>query len=87
MTLLSKRELEIIGLAADGFADKEIAVRCGITIATVGTYWSRIRSKTNALSRTHAVCICLGVRPPIQSMPAVSYHAVVRSRPVTPGRR
>jgi len=79
MALLSKRELEIIDLAADGCADKEIAVRCGITIATVGTYWSRIRSKTRALSRTHAVCICLGVRPPTDSAP--SHAAVTAGRP------
>lgn len=56
---LSKREWEIIQAAADGRTDAEIARQLGLSIATVGSYWSRIRAKLQVCSRTHAVGIAL----------------------------
>lgn len=56
---LSERELEILELAKDGFIDKEIALRMGISQATVATYWDRIRRKSGAKTRVQAVVIGL----------------------------
>ncbi|MEZ0326523.1 MAG: LuxR C-terminal-related transcriptional regulator [Fimbriimonas sp.] len=44
-TQLSKREEEVVNLAAQGYLDKEIVVRLGITENTLKTYWRRIRTK------------------------------------------
>jgi len=52
----------MVDLAADGLTDKAIAAATGLSIATVRTYWERIRVKTGATTRTHAVCIALGLR-------------------------
>jgi DNA-binding NarL/FixJ family response regulator len=56
---LSSRELDIVKLAATGMCDKEIASHLGVTLATVRTYWERLRVKTGSRSRTHAVCLAL----------------------------
>jgi PAS domain S-box-containing protein len=56
-TSLGPREREILELAADGLVDKEIAARLHIKLATVRTYWERIRTKLNALNRTQAVLL------------------------------
>ena len=69
---LSSRELEIINLAANGLCDKEIAVRLGVHLSTVRTYWERIRFKTASRSRTHAVCLVLFSRV---AKPAATFDA------------
>ncbi len=56
---LSKREKEVLDLAAEGLIDANVAQRLGISEATVATYWARIRAKLNASSRTEAVAIHL----------------------------
>ena len=56
---LGKREEEILQLAAQGFADKEIGAILHIRLATVRSYWDRIRIKLNALNRTHAVILSM----------------------------
>ena len=58
---LTGRERDIVELAANGKTDKEIAGTWEISIATVRTYWNRIRKKTGTCNRTHAVCVALGV--------------------------
>jgi PAS domain S-box-containing protein len=58
---LSKRELEVMRLAARGLTDQAIANRLGIGVATVGTYWNRIRSKMGSHSRTELVAQYLKV--------------------------
>jgi DNA-binding NarL/FixJ family response regulator len=58
---LSTQEIRILELAAIGYADKEIAVALRVTHSTVRTYWERIRSKSNAKNRTHAVCWALAI--------------------------
>ena len=42
-------------LAAQGLTDQGIAHRLEISLATVGTYWGRIRIKIGPLSRTGLV--------------------------------
>lgn len=53
---LSEREIQVIRFAAMGLTDKEMAHRLGVSLATIRTYWERLRVKTKTRSRTHAVC-------------------------------
>lgn len=48
-----------MSLAAQGFTDNAIANKLGISLATVGTYWGRIRIKFGPLNRTELVAIYL----------------------------
>lgn len=52
---LSTREEQIIRLAAQGLTDNAISHRLAISLATVGTYWGRIRVKLGPLNRTELV--------------------------------
>jgi PAS domain S-box-containing protein len=54
-SLLSPREHQLLVLAAQGFTDQGIAHKLGISLATVGTYWGRIRIKMGPLNRTELV--------------------------------
>jgi PAS domain S-box-containing protein len=54
---LSPREQEIITYAAAGEIDKEIADRLGVSVASVRTYWERLRTKLGAANRTHAIAL------------------------------
>jgi two-component system, NarL family, nitrate/nitrite response regulator NarL len=45
---LSEREIEILRLICQGFANKDIARRCGLSVRTVETHRFNIRRKTNA---------------------------------------
>jgi PAS domain S-box-containing protein len=54
---LSPREKEIITLAASGQIDKEIAERLGVSVASVRTYWERLRTKLGAANRAHAIAL------------------------------
>jgi PAS domain S-box-containing protein len=56
---LSPREHQLLTLAAQGFTDNAIAHKLGISLATVGTYWGRIRIKFGPLNRTELVAIYL----------------------------
>ncbi len=56
---LSPREHQLLSLAAQGFTDNAIAHKLGISLATVGTYWGRIRIKFGPLNRTELVAIYL----------------------------
>jgi DNA-binding CsgD family transcriptional regulator len=52
---LSERELQVLALAARGRIDQAIAAELGITVATVRSYWARIRSKLGDVSRSELV--------------------------------
>lgn len=52
---LSERERQLLTLAAQGLTDNAIAQRLGISLATVGTYWGRVRIKMGPLNRTELV--------------------------------
>lgn len=54
-TQLSPREHQLLVLAARGYTDQGIAHQLGISVATIGTYWGRIRIKMGPLSRTELV--------------------------------
>lgn len=56
---LSVRERQLLKLAAAGLTDSAIAVRLGISEATVKTYWRRIRVKLGRNSRTELVATVL----------------------------
>lgn len=53
---LSAREREVLYLATQGCADKEIAVRLDISIATVNSYWVRVKSKLGPHTRSKLIC-------------------------------
>lgn len=59
---LSEREVQILSLAGDGLTDQAIANTLAISVATVGTYWSRIRTKLGPHSRTELVANHLKVQ-------------------------
>lgn len=52
---MSSRDISILGLAASGKADKQIASELGLSLSTVRTYWGRIREKLGASTRAQAV--------------------------------
>lgn len=57
---LTPREVEILGMLAEGLANKNIAARLGISEHTVKTHVASILTKLDAFSRAEAVAI--GVR-------------------------
>lgn len=52
---ITKRELEILGLIAEGLSNREIAERIFVSENTVKTHSSRLFDKLNAKRRTQAV--------------------------------
>lgn len=56
---LSPREMELIRLASEGMIDTAIAHHLGISEATVGTYWGRVRVKLGPYNRTELVAIVM----------------------------
>jgi LuxR family maltose regulon positive regulatory protein len=54
---LSKRELEVLRLMADGCANKEIATKLFISVGTVKRHIVHILQKLDAANRTQAVAI------------------------------
>lgn len=59
---LSTREREILDLAAEGLADKEIGSRLEIAHGTVRTYWIRLRRKMNVGTRGEAIAVNMRYR-------------------------
>jgi DNA-binding NarL/FixJ family response regulator len=60
---LSRRELEILELLAEGLANKEIATRLGISFETVRTHLGHIYEKLHVQGRTEAVTKYLKANP------------------------
>src|SRR5215510_9632903 len=54
---LTRRELEILSLIADGLSNEDIAVRLVITLGTVKWHIQQVYSKLNVGSRTQAVAL------------------------------
>ena len=52
---LTRRELEILELLAEGISNKEIATRIGISFETVRTHLGHIYEKLHVQGRTEAV--------------------------------
>ena len=55
--MLTKRELEVLGLLAEGLAQREIAKKLTIREKTVGSHIERILSKLGVRSRAQAVAL------------------------------
>jgi DNA-binding NarL/FixJ family response regulator len=62
---LSRREVEILELLAEGLANKEIAVRLGISSETVRTHLGHIYGKLHVQGRTEAVTKFLKSTPQV----------------------
>jgi DNA-binding NarL/FixJ family response regulator len=58
-TALTPREIQVLGLAAQGLANKQIGNELGTTVGTIKIHIQNILSKLNASDRTHAVTIAL----------------------------
>lgn len=56
---LTRRELEVLLLIADGLSNKEIAVRLCLSTETVKSHVGALLSKLDTKSRAHAVAIAL----------------------------
>ncbi len=52
---LSPREKKVLDLAAQGYTDSEVALQLEISVATVSTYWGRIRMKLGPHNRAELV--------------------------------
>jgi DNA-binding CsgD family transcriptional regulator len=52
---ITPRETEILELAAKGYPDKQIAIHLNLSQGTIRTYWTRVRVKTAAKSRSEAI--------------------------------
>jgi LuxR family maltose regulon positive regulatory protein len=63
---LSERELEVLGLIAEGLTNQEIATRLFLTLNTVKAHAHNIYGKLTVNNRTHAVARAreLGLLPP-----------------------
>ena len=69
LELLSPRESQTLARASKGLTDKEIAVRLGVSLTTIRTYWERVFMKTGAVNRASAVAMF--VRGRTQDVPGV----------------
>jgi len=56
---LSQRERQLLDFAVRGYTDQAIANELGISLATVGTYWGRVRIKFGPYNRTELVALYL----------------------------
>ena len=52
---LTERELQVLALVAEGYSNKLIAIRLGISERTVKNHLTYIMTKLRASDRTHAV--------------------------------
>ena len=59
LSLLSERELQVLGLIAQGYGSQEIATRIVVSVKTVETYRSRIAEKLDLRSRSDIVRFAL----------------------------
>jgi ATP/maltotriose-dependent transcriptional regulator MalT len=57
--LLTRRELEVLQLAADGYSGPKIATHLGLSAATVKTHFEHIYRKLRVDDRTSAVAVAL----------------------------
>lgn len=55
--VLNAKEIELVGLLADGFRIKEIANKAGMNVRTTESWLAEIRAKMEANSLSHLVAI------------------------------
>lgn len=68
MSLLSKREIEIVQCLAEGLTNREIAQRLGLSQHTIKNYLFRVFDKTGASNRMELLFMLLGRNNSTQSM-------------------
>jgi two-component system nitrate/nitrite response regulator NarL len=68
MSLLSKRELEVIRCLAEGLSNREIAQRLGLSQHTIKNYLFRVFDKLGVSSRMELLYLTLS-QPPTHQMP------------------
>lgn len=56
---LSRRQLQVLILVAEGATDREIALRLKLSNKTVRNYMDAILARLDAYSRAHAVALAL----------------------------
>jgi DNA-binding CsgD family transcriptional regulator len=56
-TGLSRRQLEVLALVADGLTSREIGARLFLSVQTVNQHIKHIHARLNARNRCHAVHI------------------------------
>jgi DNA-binding CsgD family transcriptional regulator len=79
---LSRRESQILQLAAHGLADKQISGELTLAYTTVKSYWSRIYSKVSVSNRQLVIgklLIALATPPDRNSAADPSRHKKARS--------
>lgn len=54
---LTRRRLDMLAMVADGLLDKQIAVRCEVTVTTVKSHLRAVYAVLGARNRAHAVHI------------------------------
>lgn len=59
LSLLAKRERQVVGLVADGLTNREIALKLGIREHTVSNYLFRIYNKLGISNRVELVLYCV----------------------------
>lgn len=62
LQVLTEREVQVLELSMQGLTDKAIGLRLGLGVATVHTYWNRIKNKTGGGTRAEIVAQALRER-------------------------
>jgi PAS domain S-box-containing protein len=75
---LSKRETQILRLAATGLTDKEIAVKAGVSLCTIRTYWERVRQKMKVPNRAAAIATFINGSIAARTLPSASPDQLMR---------
>lgn len=60
---ITRRQAQMLELAAEGLTDKEIAARLGLAVPTIRSYWQRLYKENRIHNRAAAMAFWLrGVR-------------------------
>jgi len=70
LSLLSKRELEVVRSLAEGLTNREIAERLGLSQHTIKNYLFRVFDKLGVSSRMELLCLTLS--PPADQVPEMA---------------
>ncbi len=82
LSLLSKRELEVVQCLAEGLTNREIATRLGLSQHTIKNYLFRVFDKLGVSSRLELLAITLS-RPPVHAAaaPRIAANGSVPGQP------